>query len=114
MKTQCTFFLTGETVEHIRRLVEEQQVAPSQDDLVERALSYFFMLVQQEHENEAVVDAEREAMFQGLIDRLARELIDAAERGCWSEEHTSDAGLATGEPAAARPRRRGKRRRRST
>lgn len=84
MKTQRTFTLTVDTVERMRRLVEEEHVAPSQDALVERALSDFFMTLRHARDARIFAEAARDPELQAEIALLAREFA-AADREAWPD-----------------------------
>ena len=84
MKTQRTFTLTAGTAEQMRRLVEEEHVAPSQDALVERALSDFFMTLRHAREARLFAEAARDPELQAEIALLERE-FPTADRETWPD-----------------------------
>ncbi len=84
MKTKRTYNLSTETVDMVRRLVEEQQVAPSQDALVEQALTNFFMALRYEQEARQFAEAASDPEIREELTLLEREFA-LADHETWSE-----------------------------
>jgi hypothetical protein len=81
MKTQQTYTLSTRTVETVRRLVEEEQVAPSRDVLVERALADYFLIVR--HEREA-----RQFAAAAADPEIQAEIADLEQAFAWADRET--------------------------
>jgi hypothetical protein len=84
MKTQQTYTLSTHTVETVRRLVEEEQVAPSQDILVERALEDYFLTLRHEREARQFAEAADDPEIQAEIADL-EEAFATTDRETWPE-----------------------------
>jgi hypothetical protein len=84
MKTKRTYNLSAATVDMVRRLVEEQHLAPSQDALVEMALADFFMAVRHEEEARQFAEAADDPEMRAELDLLEAEFA-SADRETWPE-----------------------------
>ena len=73
MRIRQVYSLLAKTVDMVRRLVEKQQVAPSQDALVERAPIDFFMAVRYEQEARQFAQAATDPEILEEVALLERE-----------------------------------------
>jgi hypothetical protein len=84
MKTKRTYNLSTDIVDTVRRLVEEQGLAPSQDTLVEWALTDFFMAVRHAEEARQFADAATDPEIVAELALLEAEFA-TADRETWPE-----------------------------
>lgn len=84
MQTKRTYNLSAATVDAVRRLVEEQHLAPSQEALVEMALADFFMAVRHEEEARRFAAAAVDPGVRAELDLLEAEFAPA-DRETWPE-----------------------------
>jgi hypothetical protein len=84
MKTQQTYTLSTSTVETLRRLVEEERIAPSQDVLVERALADYFLALRHEREAQQFASVATDSEMQAEIADL-EQAFAPADRETWPE-----------------------------
>jgi hypothetical protein len=84
MKAKRTYNLSPATIDAVRRLVEEQHLAPSQDALVEMALADFFMAIRHEEEARRFAEAAEDPEIKAELDLLEAEFA-SADRETWPE-----------------------------
>lgn len=82
MKVKRTYNLSATTVATVKRLVEREHVAPSQDALVEHAIAELDRLVRDAHDARLWSQAANDAEFQAEIDQIDRDL-PASDLGAW-------------------------------
>jgi hypothetical protein len=84
MKVKRTYNLSEETVNTVRELVERHHVAPSQDALVELALTDFILALRHAREAELFAQAAADPELAAEAALLAAE-VAAADRETWPE-----------------------------
>lgn len=82
MKVKRTYNLSEGTVAMVRELVEEWHVAPSQDALVERALSDFILALRHQEEARRFEEAARDPDIVAEMELLEQE-FRGADRETW-------------------------------
>lgn len=71
MRTKRSYNLSAATIATVKRLVEVDHVAATQDALVEQAIAELDRVVQDAHDAQAWSDAARDEEFQAEIARFA-------------------------------------------
>ncbi len=84
MKIKRTFNLSEQTVTAVRELVEQRHVAPTQDALVEMALTDFFLALRHAEEARLFAEAAKEPELVAESALLEAEFA-TADRETWPE-----------------------------
>ena len=74
MKVKRTYNLSADTVDTVKRLVEEERVAPTQDAVVERPIAKRDRLIRDAADARLWEQAVRDPEFQDEISRIDAEL----------------------------------------
>ena len=84
MKVKRTYNLSEQTVTTVREMVEQRHVAPTQDALVEMALTDFFMALRYADEARVFGEAANDPEVAAELALLEAEFA-AADRETWPE-----------------------------
>jgi len=88
MKVKRTYNLSPAAIAMVKRLVEEQHVAPSQDALVEQAIAELDRLIRDAHDAQLWSQAAHDPEFQAEIRQIEKDLretdLSIWERGASS------------------------------
>ncbi|MFZ0216384.1 MAG: hypothetical protein WAM30_10665 [Candidatus Dormiibacterota bacterium] len=84
MKVKRTYQLSSDTVEAVRKLVQQEHAAPSQDALVETALQEYIQRRRYQDESAVWAVAANDPSFREEVAQLEEE-FQTADRAIWPE-----------------------------